>query len=188
MHITMSALAGCACELAQRLTFAYQGLPHTLPELRELTTFGGVRTHREQPRPPIRRVTLDAAPTPTYVRKPIEYLDDQVQIGATIASLLVHNFGGDGDFDPPCKAPGIDGMVFALAAAATAAHALAVEQCVPQAGLIMHAASLAEHMAMLSGAELFHGDTGFRLGDGLLCNAFWSIEQMLERAHKEINL
>lgn len=136
----------------------------------------------------VREPPSATTPAPAYVRKPIEFLDDQVQIGATIASLLVHNFGGDGDFDPPSKAPGVDGMVFALAAAAAAAHALAVEQRSPQTELIMHAASLAEHMAMLSGAELFHGNTGFRLGDGLLCNAFWSIEQMLERAHTEINL
>lgn len=140
----------------------------------------------------VREAPTAAAPEPTpapaYVRQPIQFLDDQVQIGAAIASLLVHNFGGDGDFKPPCEAPGIEGMVFALAAAATAAHALAVEQNVPQTQLIMHAASLAEHMAMLSQAELFHGDAGFRLGDGLLCMSFWAIENMLERAHREINL
>ncbi|CAN7705608.1 hypothetical protein LJR066_005736 [Acidovorax sp. LjRoot66] len=44
-----------AARLMARLQAAYDGLPGTMDELRELATFAGARHHREQPRPPIRR-------------------------------------------------------------------------------------------------------------------------------------
>lgn len=126
---------------------------------------------------------------PPSTRKPIEFLHDQIQIGATIASLLVHNFGGDGDHPTPAKAPGVDGMVSALKAAAVAAHAMAKEQGEQNVlPLLFQASSIAEHMSMLGQAELFHGDRGFRLGDGLLCMSFWTLENLLERAGKELNV
>lgn len=110
---------------------------------------------------------------------------DQLQIGVTIATLLGINFGGDGSFNPSREAPGVNGMVEALAAAATSAHALACEQglALPQIG---HAAALAQHMEMLSNEETRHGGQGFRQGEMLLGMAFWCIETMLESACHEV--
>lgn len=122
-----------------------------------------------------------------HIRLPIEPLQDQLQIGATLASLLCINFGGDGSFDPPCEAPGVRGMVGALATAATCALRLASKQGLPDLPQIAHAAALAKHMEMLHNEELFDGSRGFRQGDMLLSMAFWSIEQMLESACREVD-
>jgi hypothetical protein len=191
VHLILVGTTRQAFDFADRLFLAYKNLPGTLEDLRALTTFAGAKPFHNRPQPPIRRVNEAAeqktTATAAYQKQPLEHLLDQLQIAATIASLLVYNFGVDGDCNPPSEAPGLQGMVFGLQDATRKAHALAIERGIPQAPLIRNAAALAEHMGMLSGAELFSGDHGFRLGDGFLCNAFWSIEHMLEQARQEVH-
>lgn len=52
----MAAVVDKALEYSSLLVSAYAGLPGTLEDLRDLTTFAGVRTFRDRPTPPIRRV------------------------------------------------------------------------------------------------------------------------------------
>lgn len=54
--LTAQLLVDKAADLMARLQAAHSGLPGTMDDLRALATFAGVRTHRAQPRPPIRRV------------------------------------------------------------------------------------------------------------------------------------
>jgi len=174
-HAVFTAVIECAYNFAERLFRAYAGLPGTLEDLRALSTSAGAKPFRDRPQPPIRRLL-----------PPDEALHTQLKIGATIAGLLVYNFCGDSDFDNPAKAPGLQGMVFGLQDATRKAHALATAHGCPLAQQIRTAAALAEHTAMLSGEELFAGDHGFRLGDGFLCDVFWSIECILEEAAHEV--
>lgn len=55
-NLVLRLLVENACDIVEQLREAHAGLPGTMEELRALATFAGIRPHREQPRPPIRRV------------------------------------------------------------------------------------------------------------------------------------
>lgn len=186
LHVTL--LAERALHLITDLVEVYKGLPGTIDELRAMTTFAGVCVRSKHPMPPTRQDTQKNTSPPATKRQrhPTELLMDQLQIGATIATVLYMNFGGDGSFDPPHEAPGVNGMVGALATAAACACRLASEQGRTDLPHIAHAAALAEHMEMLSNEELMDGSRGFRQGDQLLGMSFWCIETMLESACREV--
>lgn len=210
--LLIATLAHEALDVLRRISAALEVSPATLVPLKELDTYAGVRPRREQPRSAIHRAPANApglaasmsavaqhrkAPLPPVVpatprtatkrqRHPTELLMDQLQIGATICTMLFMNFGGDGSFDPPHAAPGVNGMVGALATAATCARRLASEQGLAGLPQIAHAAALAEHMEMLSNEELMDGSRGFRQDDQFLGMSFWCIKTMFESAYHEV--
>lgn len=56
MQISVAAVVDKALEYSSLVTSAYAGLPATLEDLRALTTFACIKTFRDRPAPPIRRV------------------------------------------------------------------------------------------------------------------------------------
>lgn len=213
--LLIATLAHEALDVLRRISAALEVSPATLVPLKELDTYAGVRPRREQPRSAIHHASANApglaasmsavaqhrtaqpTPLPPVVpaapstatkrqRHPTELLMDQLQIGATISTMLFMNFGGDGSFDPPHAAPGVNGMVGALATAAACARRLASEQGLAGLPQIAHAAALAEHMEMLSNEKLMDGSRGFRQDDQFLGMSFWCIKTMFESAYHEV--
>ncbi len=73
---------------AARLHPAIAGLPSTLEDLRALTTFAGIKTFRDRPTPPIRRVEQAPPPGKTHaqLRRILEFVAQQA---GTVNELLM---------------------------------------------------------------------------------------------------
>ncbi|MGJ7533903.1 MULTISPECIES: hypothetical protein [unclassified Variovorax] len=126
-----------------------------------------------------------AATAVTSVQENTALLDllDQAE---TIASLLAHNFGGDGSFDEPGEAPGLVGMVQCVASLLVAANEVAVGFALTDAAqdAILQARSLAEHLEAQSQEDLYNGKRGFRLGDRFISMCYWTVEKLAKSAHE----
>lgn len=85
MQVALSSSALQAANYAARLHSAYAGLPATLEDLHELTTFAGMRPFRERPQPPIRRVEAESTPANELNRKQLVRVLEHV---ATSISLM----------------------------------------------------------------------------------------------------
>lgn len=74
-------------QYAERLHSAISGLPASLEDLRALTTFAGIKTFRDRPTPPIRRVE-QAPPGKTHaqLRRILEFVAQQA---GTVNELLM---------------------------------------------------------------------------------------------------
>ncbi|MEJ5031495.1 hypothetical protein [Comamonas sp. MYb69] len=74
-------------QYAERLHSAISGLPASLEDLRTLTTFAGIKTFRDRPTPPIRRVE-QAPPGKTHaqLRRILEFVAQQA---GTVNELLM---------------------------------------------------------------------------------------------------
>lgn len=75
-------------QYAERLHAAIASLPGTLEDLRTLTTFAGIRTFRDRPTPPIRRVEQAPPPGKTHAqqRRVLEFVAQQA---GTVNELLM---------------------------------------------------------------------------------------------------
>lgn len=75
-------------QYAERLHAAITGLPSTLEDLRALTTFAGIKTFRDRPTPPIRRVEQAPPPGKTHAqqRRVLEFVAQQA---GTVNELLM---------------------------------------------------------------------------------------------------
>ncbi len=76
--VATAALLEHIDQYAERLHSAIAGLPGTLEDLRALTTFAGIKTFRDRPTPPIRRVE-QAPPGKTHaqLRRVLEFVAQQ---------------------------------------------------------------------------------------------------------------
>lgn len=126
------------------------------------------------------------SPTRTSTAHAKEALIELLQQAETIASLLAHNFGGDGSFDEPCEAPGLVGMVQCVASLLIAANELAVDLMLTDAAqnAILQARHLAEHLEAQSQEDLYNETRGFRLGDRFISMCYWTVEKLAKRAHE----
>lgn len=77
--IASAALLGHIDGFASHLHQAIAGLPSTLEDLRALTTFAGIKTFRDRPTPPIRRVEQAPPPGKTHAqqRRVLEFVAQQ---------------------------------------------------------------------------------------------------------------
>lgn len=125
-----------------------------------------------------------ASPHQAVTKKGKEALLELLQQAETVASLLEHNFGGDGSFDDPSAAPGLQDMVQCVADLLIEAKAHATNLEVPKAAQasILYASALAEHLSAQSRDELYSGERGFRLGDRYLAMCYRTVEQLSLRA------
>lgn len=75
-------------QYAERLHSAISGLPASLEDLRTLTTFAGIKTFRDRPTPPIRRVEQAPPPGKTHAqqRRVLEFVAQQA---GTVNELLM---------------------------------------------------------------------------------------------------
>jgi hypothetical protein len=86
--IASAALLGHIDGFASHLHQAIAGLPSTLEDLRALTTFAGIKTFRDRPTPPIRRVEQAPPPGKTHAqqRRVLEFVAQQA---GTVNELLM---------------------------------------------------------------------------------------------------
>lgn len=86
--IASSALLEYIDQYAESLHAAIAGLPGTLEDLRALTTFAGIRTFRDRPMPPIRRVEPASPPGKSHAqqRRVLEFVAQQA---GTVNELLM---------------------------------------------------------------------------------------------------
>lgn len=140
----------------------------------------------EPPRPPRPPAPLHLVAAPSSDSEQLAALLDQAVI---VATLLAHNFSGDGSFDDPSDAPGLTGMVDCVASLLATANARAAGLGATQAvqKTILHASSLADHLSACSQDELYGGQRGFRLGDQFLGMCYWTVEQHVQRAIDDLN-
>lgn len=115
-----------------------------------------------------------------------EALVELLQQAETIASLLAHNFGGDGSFEEPSEAPGLVGMVQGVASLLIAANEIAVDLVLTDAAqkAILQARHLAEHLEAQSQEDLYNDARGFRLGDRFISMCYWTVEKLAKSAHE----
>lgn len=130
----------------------------------------------QRPAAPIKKAAADD------LNKKRATLWDHVQMAESIAGMLAFSYDGESRYEEPDRAPGVRGMVAAVADLLSQASDLAFELGIriPE---LDHARAFAEHLEGQSSAIDFgDGFHGFNAGAGTLSMCYWTIETLAHRA------